>query len=256
MIIAEELESAEEFLFERIQTNDPDSPELVVLSRRNVALAEAMIKNDSAYMKSFDKNAKPINGPKGKIKYGGSTAFWMTQLKELLVVQEQKTEYSYESIIEGAVSAVDRENSTHLNADSVGRNEIIERIQTEIEPAYFIGALRDPTNTKLFDIISRRTSAKKKARVNVSFASKFCHFACFYLFEGEDAQDNYSIYDSILKKVIPHYLSYYEINEKYDLTNYYSYRRAIDAIRSRVDPKISRNGLDHLLWYYYKGRLI
>lgn len=107
---------------------------------------------------------------------------------------------------------------------------------------------------KLFQEISRITSAEKGARTKPSFASKFCHYACFYIFEGTKYQDNYSIYDRILKTVLPWYLGYFGI-EQFNLDNYRDYRMAVDGIRDVSGIEISRNGFDHLLWYYHKGRL-
>ena len=53
----------------------------------------------------------------------------MTRLKKALDSHEKGVDESeYKKIIEGAVNAVDRENSTHLNADGRGREEIAERI--------------------------------------------------------------------------------------------------------------------------------
>lgn len=71
-----------------------------------------MIRNDSAYIKSSKLDAVPTG------KYGGSTAYWMTELKRCLVDKES-VKYSYEEIRKGAVEAVDRENRTHINADNL-----------------------------------------------------------------------------------------------------------------------------------------
>lgn len=49
-------------------------------------------------------------------------------------------------------------------------------------------------------------------------------------------------------------LDYYSIDEDYDLNDYDDYRKAVDAIRNASRTEISRNGFDHLLWYYH-GRL-
>ncbi len=52
------------------------------------------------------------------------------------------------------------------------------------------------------------------------------------------------------------YLKYYGITEHYDLTDYRQYRSAVDMIRNISGIEISRNGFDHLLWYYHhKGRM-
>ena len=239
-----------------IKTVKYKNMELAELTRENIAIVEAMICNDSAYSRSSDVNAKPEYKNNKSIKYGGSTAYWMTQLKYILKFENQKVEHSYEKIIEGAVESVDRENNTHLNADRC-RQEIINRIQT-INQEKLIRCLKEPDYENMFLIneISRRTSAKYRARCNISFASKFCHYACFYVFEGEEYQDNYPVYDSILRKVLPAYLDYFEIKQKFDLNNYKQYREAVDKVIKSSKTEISRNGFDHLLWYYHKGRKI
>ncbi len=246
-IINEELEISKKYMLEEIEFK---GNKLVRLTRDNVARVEAMIRNDSDYLKTTDIHAGPQK------KYYGSSAYWMTQLKyELLGVE--KSEYSYTTIIHEAVNAVDRENSTHLSSDGKGREEIPERI-LNIPKDKLLRCLRDPDYEDMYLIreISRITSADKRARKNVSFASKFCHYACFYVFEGSEYQDNYSIYDSILKAVLPLYLEYYSVDPRaYDLDDYVQYRKAIDVIRNTCDTSISRNGFDHLLWYFHKGRM-
>ena len=228
---------------------------LAALTRDNVAIVEAMIRNDSAYIRSSDKTAKPVFDKNGNIKYGGSSAYWMNQLRNVLI-KNKPSDYSYKDLIRHAVEAVDRENSTHLNSDNCGREEISERIY-RLKRQEFLACLKDPSykNMKLIRLISRRTSAPERARENLSFASKFCHYACFNIYEGTKYQDNYSIYDNILKSVLPWYLDYFSIEEDYDLKEYVDYRKAIDDIRSASGVEISRNGFDHLLWYYHKGRL-
>ena len=228
---------------------------LAKLTRDNVAIVEAMIRNDSAYIRSTDVNAAPTYNKKGEIKYGGSSAYWMTQLKTAVLGNGLKVEYSYEDIIKGAVESVDRENSTHLNADKCGRQEIVHRL-CAFDRDELIECLKDPDHDdmKLIREISKTTSAKQRARKNPSFASKFCHYACFYVFEGTEYQDNYSIYDRILKTVLPMYLGYFCIEQEYDLRDYRNYRMAVDAVRKASGVEISRNGFDHLLWYYHKGR--
>lgn len=76
------------------------------------------------------------------------------------------------------------------------------------------------------------------------------------MFEGEKEQDNYSIYDSVLKNVLPTYAEYYSINiNKNDLEDYITYSDIIERILKKTGNKISKNGFDHLLWYYHKGRI-
>ena len=195
--IQEELECAKDKMIEEVMFQNKA---LAKLTRDNVAIVEAMIRNDSAYINSTDKSAAPIYKKNNMIKYGGSSAFWMTLLKQALTTKQSDVAYSYGEIIKGAVESVDRENSTHLNADNCGRKEITERI-CAFDRTELVKTLKNPDykDMLLFREISRVTSATQKARTNPSFASIFCHYACFYVFEGTKNQDNYSIYDGIMK---------------------------------------------------------
>jgi len=251
--IQKELELAKSKMIEEVTFQGKT---LAKLTRDNVAIVEAMIRNDSAYIHSTDVGAAPVYNRKGEVKYGGSSAYWMTQLKKVLLDGGSGASYTYEEIIKGAVESVDRENSTHLNADKCGRQEITERI-CRFDRKEFVKCLKNPDykDMELIREISRITSAEERARSNPSFASKFCHYACFYVFEGTEYQDNYSIYDGILKTVLPLYLGYYQIATEFDLSDYRDYRMAVDSIREASGISISRNGFDHLLWYYHKGRL-
>ena len=155
---------------------------------------------------------------------------------------------------------MDRENSTHLNADGVGRDTISKRIYNEYESGRLFELLKNPGKEySLFKIIEKKTEPTdktKNGRVNTSFASKFCHYAAFFIFEDKKEQDNYSIWDSVLRRTIPIYLEKYKLEtEKYNLKDYVSYQKAIDDIRNAADEKVSRNGFDHLLWYFHKGRI-
>lgn len=251
--IQKELQAAQQKMLKEVHYKDFS---LAKPTADNVAMAEAMYRCDSSYRNSSDPNAAPLYGKNGQMKYGGSSAYWMTQLKRILI-EESPTDYSYVEIVRGAVEAVDRENSTHLNADRCGRAEIEERI-LGFDRDDLIKCLKDPKyeDMKLVREIARKTSAKSRARTNVSFASKFCHYACYFIFEGTEYQDNYPIYDGVLKRVLPLYLQYFGVGESYNLNDYRQYRNAVDAIREVSGIEISRNGLDHLLWYYHKGRAL
>lgn len=250
--IEKELQLAKTKMIEEVSYNGKS---LAKLTRDNVAIVEAMIRNDSAYIRSSDPNAAPIKKRNGDFKYRGSSAFWMTHLRHALIDCDEE-KYSYRRIITEAVESVDRENSTHLNADGCGRQEIEDRIYN-FDRNELIWCLKYPEydDLKLIREIARTTSAESRARTNVSFASKFCHYAAFYVFEGTKYQDNYSIWDSILKAVLPFYLGYFGIKDKFNLNDYGEYRKAVDTVRKASGIEISRNGFDHLLWYYHKGRM-
>lgn len=159
-----------------------------------------MIMTDSKYIKSNDINAGRTYKKKEIINYFGSTAYWMNKLKNALGSDDKS---NLKEIIKCAVTAVDIENSTHINSDGVGREELSDRIFEKVDD--LIGILSDVnTGINFINYLSKPTSVKDnkhKARKNLSFASKFVHYACFYFFEKDDIKrDNFSIYDSVLKK--------------------------------------------------------
>lgn len=271
--ITEETKEAEKYKFEPYE----DSPnELIKLSKKNVGLIEAMIKIDSAYAKAGDKES----GPKGK--YKGSTAYWFDKLKQGLenIKENKKLKdvptdkepvfpndaehekvHSKNKLIYEVVCAVDRENSTHLNADGIGRDEIAGRIEDYTKKGFF-DALKNPYDEKkgleLIEVIKKKTNPEsdRKGRVNLSFASKFCHNACYYLFEEDDEKrDNFPLYDTVIKSVLPRYAEYFncEIEDK-EFKIYSKYVSLIEEIIKASGNEISKQGFDHLLWYYYKGR--
>lgn len=251
-IIEQELAKAKEKMF----ATDDENDELVKLTSDNVAIVEAMIRNDSAYIKSSDKKAFPKYNTKNELTYNGSTAYWISMLREHMIsniddigldneiihqyfkkLNKDDEEYQktikehpdiYKYIIQQAVIAVDNENSTHINSDGVGREQISERIR-EYGERELLNSLwsRDldlfqkiekETDVAIAKVIKDNKKIEYRSRTNTSFASKFCHYACFYLFEGAEQQDNYSIHDSVLNKVLPNYLLHYNvvINAKFD----------------------------------------
>ena len=246
-LIQEELKLAKSEMFDPIPGTG-----LVELSKKNVAKVEAIIQNDSAYIKSSDKDACAQGG------YKGSTAYWMTRLKPILLGAGSVVD-KYDDVLSNAIHAVDRDNSTHLNADGVGRGEMLDRIK-KIPRLRLVEYLKCPRESKyhLINVLSQAThpkDSKHKPRTNLSFASKFCHYACFYLFEGEPEQDNYSIYDNVVLRVLPRYCDYYKVSKSRSFArDYLVYQTTIDEIIKAAGGLISRNGFDHLLWYYFKGR--
>ncbi len=280
----EAISAKDNYCFKKDENGKP------IISFDNVARAEAMILNDSSYKNSSNpekgpsfykkntckRNSDKISHSEGSLMYGGSTAYWAVMLRECLnneltedkkgIIEKAKkampvdieNNCDYKTIIFYLVSAIDRENSTHLNADNVGRIEISNALcGTEISKKNLIDLLKKPRNEyKVISLLSKRTS---RGRENFSFATKFCHYASFYLFSGDNEQDNFSIYDNVMCKAIRDYdEKFTEKNNGETYAEFYGrYIDTIDAIRnkySRSGGLVSRNGFDHLLWYYYKGQ--
>jgi len=70
----------------------------------------------------------------------------------------------------------------------------------------------------------------------------------FIFFVGKPEQNSYSIYDKVMYKALRKYGQVVTI--PYTGLQYKKYLKQIDIVRKK---KVSRNGFDHLLWYYFKG---
>lgn len=272
-LISQEFEASQKFLLKKGKEG------LLEISRENVALVEAMIANNSSYNRAQDPTAKPEDKEfletapkywlgKGDIKIQsskkckGSTAYWMGELKKLLLSDPEE---KLKETILFTVLAIDRENKTRISADNLGPKVLTERIYDY--RSTLLEKLKDrKKGFKLIEYLSRVTAEEpietfeKKyfPRENYSFATKFCHYACFYMFKDEEWQDNYSIYDSVVKKALPDYIKAYpeKLSNLSDLNpqkfnkadGYEQFSEVIDKLRGDV----SRNGFDHLLWYNNK----
>lgn len=268
--IQEEFEESKKY---ELKTEDVEingkTVKLVELTKDNVARVEAMIRMDSSYARTGDQNAKPEENTKNY----GSTAFWMTKLKD--AIETRNYDYEGFNIIQEAVNAVDRENSTHLNSNSTKfsiepremmRNKIQKIIADEQKN------LKKRLENRDLDLVCELSNTIREVKDNdeeinrecISFASKFCHYACLWLFDNKEKnepRDNYSIYDSVLFQALPIYEFRYcktkELKKVSEDDFYKNYSDVIDRIRkaakNECGEEISRNGFDHLLWYYHKG---
>lgn len=239
--IQEEFELSRKY--ELKQYLSPKGEPIVQLTKDNVALVESMIRHDSDY--SDKATEKDVN--------------WLKELAHIL--NGKKSNHSYATVVNEAVASIDRTNSTHINADGVGRQELPVRI-LKLSKETLVEYLKNPKkeNYKLIEILSAPTTPDPKnpkmhARRNYSFATKFCHYVAFHVFEGKKEQDNFSIYDSIVANNIDKYASYYGITMPKDIaSNYASFIKLVDDIIMKSGNNISRNGFDHLLWYFHKAR--
>lgn len=270
-----------------LETDDNDN---VKITLDNVAKVEAMISYDSKYSRMGDplsrpdvkwleqlkEDFRPLSDYKG---YRGSSAFWMKRLRDYcyrLEVDEsfkdiKGLEDYYKFLVYNAVCAVDAENSTHINADSVGREQLTSRIVSLGKD--LLTQLKNTKDYPLIKLISKQTEPDGRTyklktgevkeispRENFSFATKFCHYACFFIFEDNDTEyrDSYSIYDYVVSNALKEHYDFVDIerdsiemSDNFYVEKYRNYQRKVDDIRGDI---VSRNGFDHLIWYYYKGR--
>ena len=232
---------------------------LVKLTHDNVAKVEAFIRTDSNYRISDNADYSP---------------YWILEMGKHLGQIKGDPTHSFEEIVQNLVEKLDKENGTHLTADHDGkeidrktaRTFMVEKIVAHKEK--LLDYLKNPDFEKednLIDILSKKTGLENnKGRSHLSFASKFCHYSCYFLFDDKPEQDNFSIYDRVVYEALDYYLKHYKIVvENYKLGSdekgsirYSLYQEAIDKILDAAEERISRNGFDHLIWYYFKGNQV
>ena len=261
-LIEEEKNNSEKYkLLEEIIEYDNKKVKIVKLTSDNVSRVEAMISTNSDYKQTEIGDDGIIYKQDGTIKYIGSSRYWILQLKEIIDTDLKYSSegFSYEKIIENIIIAVDNENSTHLNSDKMGRKVVKDRILSLSRLELKELLKNEKKEYKLLSFI--QTPQYKVEKNHFSFATKFCNYVSLILFEGTEFADNYSIYDNVLRKSLSKYIKRYlnlNVNEKSFENNYKKYIGYIDSIRKKAEDlygkKISRNGFDHLLWYYHKGR--
>lgn len=208
-------------------------------------------------------------------KYCGSTAYWFDQMK--------KGSSGYKKCLLGSIISIDRVNSTHLESSIVGRFKMFEVI-TSIAPG--IDELKDALKntsinaTHLIGKMSAEIEARRKdqTRSNISFATKFCSYAAYYLFKDDkENKVEYSKYDQVVSHALNLYVlayteesfprAHFQISSDrrrrmqgseerldYTLSVYNEYATRIGKILEKDNEDISRNEFDHIVWYGLKSR--
>ena len=180
------------------------------------------------------------------------------------------------TVIKGTVCAIDRENSTHLVAHKSGKkvgrsnvsNKIFNLINKNLEE--FKEMLLNENDFSLVELLTIPVE-KNKENYHYSFAAKFCK----YLSLGFET-DKYYIYDNVIINNIDYYIDKYNLDKsKYSINKlkfnkkladkniqgeiekqYKDLWNCLEKIRkitnNNKNDKISRNELDHLIWYSNK----
>ena len=90
-------------------------------------------------------------------------------------------------------------------------------------------------------------------RREFSLASKICE----YLSELEFGKVQYVISDSVIRRILPYYLTYYDISHNNGLSvENISYSELVDLIfelLQKIPEKLDCRELDRILWYCYKN---
>ncbi len=234
---------------EYILKRDERNYNLVELTQDNVERVEAMIKENSSYamtlqdekgipperefleyLKKFVNSAENngSNDKKDSEKFCGSTKWWIDELDEC------KDEKYFKILIAGLIHNIDRTNSTHLNArtkkedEPQGRKNIYKKIIRKLKSKNIESLkseLRDIENIKnkskdeelLIGTIAKKDDSYENDKFNLSFATKFCHYLSYYLFDNKEEKNMYAIYDSVIAETLPLYIEKYDIDIKEDI---------------------------------------
>lgn len=221
----------------------------IALTKYNVELIEFIIQNDSRYRSDADTNNS------------NSTKSLVRKYKECT----DNSEKQY--ILKKILISIDKQNSTHLSVSGTKKSEKqknnkgIDKILDYLCNTITLSSLDERIKNGDTSLVDNIAINGVEGRYNISFASKFCTYMSRYMYDNDN---NFSIYDNILRQILPYYYYQYvnkdtilTINNKYMLKNgYENYNNKIAEILSNYkvkNEKISRKDFDHLLWYYYKG---
>ena len=236
-LIQQERKRVEEYLDKFIKKNREGR---VQLTEDNATKIEALIRFNPRY-------GKTTNEENDKCA--------MSLIKEL---KTNERLYNNREHIRNIIGRINAENSTRMSRNDM--DELTKRIRRVISKNDLIRMLKnDNKKYELINLLAKETKQDKHA--NFSFATKFCHYMCLHLLEGE-YQDNYSIYDNNVIKTISEYtdnqkiIPSYKKSMKESPAEYYMcFQKIIDEIlEKKAHNRISRNAFDHIMWYYTKTR--
>lgn len=202
---------------------------VVLLTRQNAEIVEDLINNDDDYFPFSQK----------LFEYYGLDQIRNNSNKALFAVARE----------------IDRDNSTNVWRYRKNRDSFKKMIQyMTISENDFFGKL-ERGETKLPDIITKKCGAGLK-----SLSSKMCKYLCEFAFN----KDNYYINDSVVRRMLLFYLDYYriehpELEKSNDVDNlnyngFYSWMDKLHKARNKeYRDEITKNELDHIIWYCYKS---
>lgn len=139
---------------------------------------------------------------------------------------------NFEECVLGAVSAIDRTNSTRLMVEQSGRDKMVDKICNTLNCKSYkdlVNLLNIPfkkdNKEHILSVLTKRIDGKDNSRYNLSFASKFCSYASQWL-KDVGVIEEYSTYDNIVSRTLPKYVEVY-LNETRKLKDYqvYAYAR-------------------------------
>lgn len=160
-----------------------------------------------------------------------------------------------ETIIAIKIMMIDYTNSTNL---SMQKNEgIIQAITKEILEHKDFDKMLENGDTEAVNIISKQKAISTDKKIKIfSFATKYCTYHSANLYE-----DSYSIYDSIVSILLPHYakkvdlkITTYDLQKYREACDYAAFNEVIKQVlrKNNIMDKKIRIQFDHFLWWQGK----
>ena len=153
------------------------------------------------------------------------------------------------------VREIDRDNSTNVWRYKTSRDSFNIMIAYIADPKNYFFSRLENGETDLPDRIVTECGSGLK-----SLSSKVCKYLCEFAFQ----KDNYYINDSIVRHILLFYLDFYKVEhpeikssnavDKMDYKMLYGWLSKLHNARNKeYKDEITRNELDHILWYCYKS---
>lgn len=264
-------------LYECSEYQDKKIP---ALTAKNIDFIEGVINLDSNYNKDSDPNMGPDSSQNLKYgfegltsKYVGSIAYWFKAM-----AQGSK---DFRECLRSVIVAIDRTNSTHLEASENGREKMFEIIASKcndvVDLIRELGKVNEDGTIDEDNLIIEmskeipaivKDKSKTKMRRNLSFASKFFSYADLNL----NKRARYSKYDTVVSNHLEYYVKILLNDSEFKKTDiklsdgskekkvidvYNTYAKYIGCIIEKAKQedssnKLDRNTFDHLVWYGFK----
>lgn len=208
----------------KFQSFDLDENYMVKLSKSNAEKAHICVRNDTRYKVSPDKEYYKNIGKK-------------------------LADYTLEELNE-IIRLIATSNSTRSPRGSI--DVLAEYIYQNID------SVLEKLDKGDIGLIEKLSKCRALPRKEKSLISKICAYLCEY----ECEKYNFIINDSVVRGVLPYYLSYYNIDKgewakkgkvkKLDDFSYSQMHSLISKIKDAVSDELTLRDIDHILWYCYK----
>ena len=221
---------------------DPQNPDVILLNAYNSSIVEKHIVSNQSYNAEFYRKIYEYYFHYKKCPLTGSAA---------------------KDAILDIIRMIDLENSTNVWRYVENRIYIIRMVDYIVDSSTnFWNDLKNCDQNLVAKLLNFANGNKGDDEGPKSLASKVCR----YLSELEyNNKDSYYINDSVVRHVLPYYLSFFGINPKpchkskqdFDNLTYDDVACYLDKIKfilkTQHSINLTKTELDHIMWYCYRN---